>query len=320
MKKNLLPLISFCLTVLLLVVCIQQHMELKDYQAQIDFEMDSLRTELTNQMNHLAAGADTVPEETQGVDTEPEETQGVEEKPTVLPGYSVSEFTVDAINMENWMLEVYASVTLTETDDDMAVTLLAESNGETVSVPMNRYNSYSFATALSIPVDNYNEVAYTIQVEMNGKITQQDVYAYVDVHDLLPIYCGGTSLGTPFYERGRVYGQCGIYLDKRYGAPSPLPLLEPRFEVLRNGVVVQVLEAVHSGEWEEGISWPYYPVNDEFWNIEAQEGDQIVIRFLCHSESGIGWEFFVVAYEVRDGQVYNVELETWPRDGFYRAN
>lgn len=318
MKKNLLPLISICLTVLLLVVCIQQNMELKDYQAQIDSEMESLRTELKSELDNLAGRVDTmVPGENQDVEDDP----AVENDPAVEEGYSVSEFSVNAfyINMENLMLEAYATVTLTETDDNMAVTLLVKFNGETVSVPMSRVDRYTFTANLNIPAVNHNEAAYTIQVEMNGETTQQGVHAYVDIHDLLPIYCGGTSLSPPFYENGRVYGQCGIYLDKQYGAPSPLPLLDPRFEVLRNGVVVQVLDAVHSGEWEEGIAWPYYPVNDEFWNIEAQEGDQIVIRFRCHSESGIGWEFFVVAYEIRNGQVRSVELETWPRDSIYRV-
>jgi hypothetical protein len=313
MKKNLLPLISFCLTVLLLVVCIQQHMELKDYQAQIDFEMDSLRTELTNQMNHLAAGADTVPEET----------QGVEEHPTMEAGYFVSDFSVNAyyINIEEWMLDTYISVTLNHVDSDMVVTLLAEFDGKTVSVPMSRYNNYSFSANLSIPVDNPNDVDYTIQVEMDGKTTQQSVYAYVDILDLLAIYCSGGDFSGPYFKDGMIYGQCSIRLDNWSGAPEPQPLLDPRFEILKNGEVVQTLEAVQAGEWTDGGTCPYEIKNeDHTWAVEAQEGDRFVLRFRCHNEYGLGWEFYLIAYEIRDGQVYDVELDVWPHYGFYRAN
>lgn len=311
MKKNLFPLISICLTVLLLVVCIQQNNALKEYKAQIDEELESLRSELNIQMDNLSIRVDELTLEGPF---------GVQEEPSVLPGYSVSEFSVTPydVNVEEWMLETYASATLTETDEDMVVTLLAAYNGETVSVPMSRSNSYIFDANLKLPIDNYNEAVYTIQVEMNGKITRQEVYTFADVYDVMPIHCGGTSLSVPDYENGQISGQCGLFVDKYAGVPSPLPLLDPHFDIIKNGVVVQTLEAMHTGQWEEGIAWPYYPVDWKFWSADVQEGDRIDIRFRCHNEDGLGWEFYFASYEIRDGQVQDLEMEPQYPYGFYR--
>ena len=118
-----------------------------------------------------------------------------------------------------------------------------------------------------------------------------------------------------------ISSQFNINIESQGRTGEKPQIYDPGFRVYKNGELVQTLEAVQAGEWTDGGTRPYEIKNeDRTWAVEAQEGDRFVLRFRCHNEYGLGWEFYLIAYEIRDGQVYDVELDVWPHYGFYRAN
>ncbi len=315
MENNPLHIISLLLSIVLLVAFLWQGQLLKEYKTALDNELQYLETDL----NHISDRLDTL---TQALTQIKEDDQTVEKEPTVEDGDFVESFSVDAftINIEEWKLETYVDAGLTEWNPDMKVTLIAEFDGETVSVPMERYNSNRFCANLSIPVDTPNEVMYKIQIEQDGKIVQQDVYAWVETFNLLGLNCSGCEIFGPDYENGVLTGDFSIILGNLSGAPDPLPLLDPHFEIFKNGELVQTLDAVQAGKWTTGGTCPYQ-IEDKGqpWQLEAVEGDQIVIRFRCHNEYGLGWDFHLFSFEIQNGNAVSVDLKDEPQYRFFRA-
>ncbi len=54
MKKNVLQIISVCLSAVLLVVCLYQGKLLREYKEQLDWEIESLRDDFTSEIENVS--------------------------------------------------------------------------------------------------------------------------------------------------------------------------------------------------------------------------------------------------------------------------
>lgn len=310
MKKNALPLISICVTVILLVMCLWQTYALKEFQRQAAITIGSLREDHNTRMSDLSARVDELT---------PEEIRDAQGRPVLRPGYEVEVLYANArsLNVEDWTLETEVSIRLSEVSDFMAVSLLVDINGKTITVPTISEvsdRSHFFDFKFSIPADSRLDVDFTLQVELNDVTILHRLNKVINLSNVMGWRIVSESNWMD-YDGGMAYGRCSIGLK----AESKTSVLNPYFQLLKNGEVVQTLEAVQSDQWTAGETCEYKAANGQTWSVEAQEGDQIQLRFCCDDGNGIGMTVYLSGREIRDGEVIHLD-NFLNRYGFYRAD
>ena len=103
MKKYILQIVTIWILVVLLVVCIKQGNQLKEYQELIDSQLYYLQYDLKNEINNVA---NLVVAAMQGDMQPTEDTQPTEDDPILADDPVVDDLTVEVynINTDEWML------------------------------------------------------------------------------------------------------------------------------------------------------------------------------------------------------------------------
>ena len=280
MKQNTFQIISLCLCIALLAVCVFQGIQLKQTRQQLSWGLQELQNSLKNEINNISNRFEYALEESNRIVQE-----------------SVIE-PVD-INVEEWTMLTYVSVTLKEWYDDTEVTLLAEREGESLVLPMSQDEDGRFSVNLSFSLDKADFTAFYVQIRDHGKLTMEDLYLWVDYTQLLPLCSYGSCWTGPDYVDGMISSQFNINIESQ-GRTGEKPLVyEPEFRVYKNGELVQTLEAtVDIQQSYEGVL--AYTVNtpEHIWRLEMAQGDTFEIRFCCKDAYGIGYDFLFMTGEL----------------------
>ncbi len=299
MNKNILQIITLCLCVVLLVVCIHQGIRMKEYKDQLDWELDNFRTQVSNEINNVCNRVEYALEESNRI---------------------VQESAIDPvdINIEEWTMMTYVSVTLKEWYDDTEVILLAEREGETLSLPMGKNEGGRFSVNLSFPLDNADFSAFYVQIRNQDRLTMEDLYLWVDYTQLLPLcsYGGGGWTG-PDYADGVVSSDFYINLNSNDGTVPEVN--EPEFHVYKNGELVEVLEAVlhPTASYETTLAFTVKS-GGGVWRLEMEEGDFFEIRFCCQDAYGLGYDFLFMTGVLEDGYVQEANWLSGPEFRLFR--
>lgn len=280
MNRNILQIISLCLCAVLLVVCIRQGVMLKEFREQLSWEMQELQISLKNEINSVS----------NRVESALEESNRIVEEAVIWP--------VD-INVEEWTIMTFVSVTLKEWYDDTEVILLAERDGESRELPLSMDGDGRFSGNLTFSLDEVDSTGFYAQIRSHGKLTIEDLYLWTDYSQLLPLYSYGSGWTGPDYADGMVSSQFNINIESQ-GRTGEKPLVyEPEFRVYKNGELVQTLEAmVDIQQSYEGVL--AYTVNTagHVWQLEMAQGDTFEIRFLCQDAYGLGYDFLFMSGEL----------------------
>ena len=280
MNKNILQIITLCLCVVLLVVCIHQGIRMKEYKDQLDWELDNLRTQVSNEINNVYNRVEYALEESNRI---------------------VQESAIDPvdINIEEWTMMTYVSVTLKEWYDDTEVTLLAEREGETLSLPMSQDEGGRFSGNLSFSLDEVDFTGFYVQIRNHGKLTMEDLNLWTGYSQLLPLYSYGGGWTGPDYADGMISSQFNINIESQGRTGEKPTVIDPKFQVYKNGELVQTFEAVVD-VYASSDGVPAYTVNaaDHMWRLEMAEGDTFEIRFLCQDAYGLGYDFLFMNGEL----------------------
>ena len=285
MKKNLLQIISLCLTAVLLAVCVFQGFQLREYKELLDWELEDLRNELTDEINGVSYRVEAV----------------LEEDKRIVEDCSIEPM---GVNMEAWSLETDVSVALKEWNEDTEVTLITEVEGETLTQPMSRDNSGNFAVNLSLPLDKLDYPTFYVQIQSQGRTSKEELDLWVHYTQLLPLSGQGGGWTGPYYEDGVVSSDFYINLQGSAQTGEPPKVSAPEFRIYKNGELVQTLEGVfsYSLSIDDIIAFKAKVAGDE-WRMECQEGDTFVIRFCCQDEYGLGYDFFFMSGAVENGRL-----------------
>ena len=173
---------------------------------------------------------------------------------------------------------------------DTTVILLVELNGETLEFPMAG-ESGTFEAAVGLPVAERGELVFTALITSQGETSREQMMGYGDFSMLLPLQTDGGGWSGPEYQGGVMSSQFNVSLTGR-DYQQPGEIRDPKFQVYRNGELVQTIAAVidpYSGSGN-GVNYTV-DTEDYHWSLECDEGDVIEIRFLCQDEFGLGYDW-----------------------------
>lgn len=296
MKKNWISIVSLVLNVVLLVSVI-------GLAAKLERTEENLR----GWIGHVE---DEVQESTESIVRRVENLLEDAEK-------QVAEFTVEPISMdaENRTLEVSLRLNLRRWSADTTVTVVGTVGTDVLREALSADAAGNYSGTVSLPVESDTEIRLAADVTTNGVTTREKLGGWGDISMLLPLQSDGGGWSGPEYRDGVLSSQFSISVTGRDNQ-RPGRIDEPRFQIYRNGVLVQTFEAVidpYSGS-SNGVCYTV-DTEDYRWSLECDEGDVIEIRFLCQDEYGLGYDSCFAVWKV-EGETSEQVSEAGAMSGF----
>ena len=217
-------------------------------------------------------------------------------------------FEPTGLDPESHTLQADMSITLRRWTADTEVTLLVTQNGQTTELPMTGTDGV-FTVPVELPVEQTGEVSFAVNITAGGQTSREEVTSYSDLAVLLPLTNDGSGYGDPTYRGGSFQLQYDLGVRKQYSTE----VIDPVFQVLKNGETVQTLPAkISESTFSGDPDVVYYTPDtaDEKLEIECQPSDTVEIHLLCRDSFGLSYDFTVCTYEIdQDGTMAE---EVWP--------
>ena len=217
-------------------------------------------------------------------------------------------FEPTGLDPESHTLQADMSITLRRWTVDTEVMLLVTQSGRITEQPMSGSGGV-FTTPVSLPVEDTGEVSFAANITAGGQTSREEVTSYSDLAMLLPLTNDGSGYGDPTYRGGSLQLQYDLGVRKQYGTE----VMDPAFQVLKNGEAVQTLPAKIS---ESTISGDpdvvyYTPASEEGgFAVSCQPEDTVELHLLCRDSFGLSYDFTVCTYEI--DQNGTIVEEVWP--------
>ena len=169
-----------------------------------------------------------------------------------------------------------------------------------------------FTAPVNLPVEDTGEVSFAANITAGGQTSREEVTSYSDLAMLLPLMNNNSSLNGPDYEDGmfRMGMDIDIGLERQYGAR----VIDPVFQVLKNGEAVQTLpakisESTFSGDPDVAY---YTPASEEGgFAVSCQPEDTVELHLLCRDSFGLSYDFTVCTYAIgENGDIARIESDT----------
>ena len=288
MKKNWFQILSLALNVVLLIALLMTRTELADTQNNLKNQLDSVACWLMDVQDQI-------------MDLSVRQREQTED----LSDFS---FEPTGLDPESHTLQADMSITLRRWTADTEVALLIIQNGQTAELPMTGTDGV-FATPVGLPVEDTGEVSFAANITAGGQTSREEVTSYSDLAVLLPLSNDSSGYGDPTYRGGSFQLQYDLGIRKQYGTE----VIDPVFQVLKNGETVQTLPAKISESTFSGDSdVVYYTPASENGGIavSCQPEDTVELHLLCRDSFGLSYDFTVCTYEIdQDGTIVE---EVWP--------
>ena len=221
---------------------------------------------------------------------------------------AVFSFEPTGLDPETHTLQADMRITLRRWTADTEVSLAVTQNGRTTEQPMSG-NGGVFTALVSLPVEDTGEVSFAANITAGGQTSREEVTSYSDLAMLLPLTNDGSGYGDPTYRGGNFQLQYDLGIRKQYGTE----VIDPVFQVLKNGETVQTLPAkISESTFSSDPDVAYYTPDtaDERLEISCQPSDTVEIHLLCRDSFGLSYDFTACTYEIdQDGTMAE---EVWP--------
>ena len=288
MKKNWFQILSLALNAVLLIALLMTRAELADTQNSLKNQLDSVAWRLIDVQDQITDLSVRQREQTED-----------------LSDFS---FEPTGLDPESHTLQADMSITLRRWTADTAVTLLITQNGQTAELPMTGTDGV-FATPVGLPVEQTGEVSFAVNITDGGQTSREEVTSYSDIAMLLPLTNDSSGYGDPTYRGGSFQLQYDLGIRKQYGTE----VIDPVFQVLKNGETVQTLPAkISESTFSGDPDVVYYtPASEEGgFAVSCQPEDTVELHLLCRDSFGLSYDFTVCTYEIdQDGTMVE---EVWP--------
>lgn len=288
MKKNWFQILSLALNVALLIALLVTRAELVNTRTILKSNLDGIAyrlSDMDDQITNLSA-------------KQREQTED-------LSDFS---FVPTGLDPETHTLQADMRITLRRWTADTEVALAVTRNGQTTEQPMSG-NGGVFTALVSLPVEDTGEVSFAANITAGGQTSREEVTSYSDLAVLLPLTNDGSGYGDPTYRGGSFQLQYDLGVRKQYSTE----VIDPVFQVLKNGETVQTLPAkISESTFSGDPDVVYYTPDtaDEKLEIECQPSDTVEIHLLCRDSFGLSYDFTVCTYEIdQDGTMAE---EVWP--------
>lgn len=288
MKKNWLQILSLALNVALLITLLVTRAELVNTRTILKSNLDGIAWRLSDMDDRITNLSAKQREQTED-----------------LSDFS---FEPTGLNPESHTLQADMSITLRRWTADTEVALLITQNGQTAELPMTGTDGV-FATPVGLPVEDTGEVSFAANITAGGQTSREEVTSYSDLAVLLPLSNDSSGYGDPTYRGGSFQLQYDLGIRKQYGTE----VIDPVFQVLKNGETVQTLPAkISESTFSGDHDVVYYTPASENGGIavSCQPEDTVELHLLCRDSFGLSYDFTVCSYEIdQDGTMAE---EVWP--------
>ena len=288
MKKNWLQILSLALNVALLITLLVTRAELVNTRTILKSNLDGIAWRLSDMDDRITNLSAKQREQTED-----------------LSDFS---FEPTGLDPENHTLQADMSITLRRWTADTEVALLITQNGQTAELPMTGTDGV-FATPVGLPVEDTGEVSFAANITAGGQTSREEVTSYSDLAVLLPLSNDSSGYGDPTYRGGSFQLQYDLGIRKQYGTE----VIDPVFQVLKNGETVQTLPAkISESTFSGDPDVVYYTPASENGGIavSCQPEDTVELHLLCRDSFGLSYDFTVCSYEIdQDGTMAE---EVWP--------
>lgn len=289
MKKNQLSIISLVLNAVLLIALFVTRAELVNTRTVLKSNLDGIAWRLSDMDDRLTNLSAKQREQTED-----------------LSDFS---FEPTGLDPESHTLQADMSITLRRWTADTEVALLITQNGQTAELPMTGTDGV-FATPVGLPVEDTGEVSFAANITAGGQTSREEVTSYSDLAVLLPLSNDSSGYGDPTYRGGSFQLQYDLGIRKQYGTE----VIDPVFQVLKNGETVQTLPAkISESTFSGDPDVVYYTPASENGGIavSCQPEDTVELHLLCRDSFGLSYDFAVHACEItRNGSVENISSDT----------
>ena len=280
MKEKRFQNLSLALNAVLLIALFTIRAELVDKQTILKSKLDDIAYRLSDMDDRITNLSAKQREQTED-----------------LSDFS---FEPTGLDPESHTLQADMSITLRRWTADTEVTLLVTQNGQTTELPMTGTDGV-FTVPVELPVEQTGEVSFAVNITAGGQTSREEVTSYSDLAVLLPLTNDGSGYGDPTYRGGSFQLQYDLGVRKQYGTE----VMDPAFQVLKNGEAVQTLPAkISESTFSGDPDVVYYTPDtaDEKLEIECQPSDTVEIHLLCRDSFGLSYDFTVCTYEIdQDG-------------------
>ena len=288
MKKNWLQILSLALNVALLITLLVTRAELVNTRTILKSNLDGIAWRLSDMDDRITNLSAKQREQTED-----------------LSDFS---FEPTGLDPESHTRQADMSITLRRWTADTEVALLITQNGQTVELPMTGTDGV-FATPVGLPVEDTGEVSFAANITAGGQTSREEVTSYSDLAVLLPLSNDSSGYGNPTYRGGSFQLQYDLGIRKQYGTE----VIDPVFQVLKNGETVQTLPAkISESTFSGDPDVVYYTPASENGGIavSCQPEDTVELHLLCRDSFGLSYDFTICSYEIdQDGTMAE---EVWP--------
>ena len=288
MKKNWFQILSLALNVALLIALLVTQAELVNTRTILKSNLDGIAYRLSDVDDRITNLSAKQREQTE----------------------NLSDFSLEptGLDPESHTLQADMSITLRRWTADTEVALAVTQNGRTTEQPMSG-NGGVFTALVSLPVEDTGEVSFAANITAGGQTSREEVTSYSDLAVLLPLTNDGSGYGDPTYRGGSFQLQYDLGIRKQYGTE----VIDPVFQVLKNGETVQTLPAkISESTFSGDPDVVYYTLASENGGIavSCQPEDTVELHLLCRDSFGLSYDFTVCSYEIdQDGTMAE---EVWP--------
>ena len=276
MKKNWLQILSLALNVALLITLLVTRAELVNTRTILKSNLDGIAWRLSDMDDRITNLSAKQREQTED-----------------LSDFS---FEPTGLDPESHTLQADMSITLRRWTADTEVALLITQNGQTAELPMTGTDGV-FATPVGLPVEDTGEVSFAANITAGGQTSREEVTSYSDLAVLLPLSNDSSGYGDPTYRGGSFQLQYDLGIRKQYGTE----VIDPVFQVLKNGETVQTLPAkISESTFSGDPDVVYYTPASENGGIavSCQPEDTVELHLLCRDSFGLSYDFTVCTYEI----------------------
>lgn len=292
MKKNWFQILSLALNVALLITLLVTRAELVNTRTILKSNLDGIAWRLSDMDDRITNLSAKQREQTED-----------------LSDFS---FEPTGLDPESHTLQADMSITLRRWTADTEVALLITQNGQTAELPMTGTDGV-FATPVGLPVglpvEDTGEVSFAANITAGGQTSREEVTSYSDLAVLLPLSNDSSGYGEPTYRGGNFQLQYDLGIRKQYGTE----VIDPVFQVLKNGETVQTLPAkISESTFSGDPDVVYYTPASENGGIavSCQPEDTVELHLLCRDSFGLSYDFTACTYEIdQDGTMAE---EVWP--------
>ena len=288
MKGKWFQIVSLALNAVLLIALFATRAELVDTQTILKSQLDGIAWRLSDMDNQITDLSAKQREQTEN-----------------LADFSLEPTGLDP---EGHTLQADMSITLRRWTADTEVTLLVTRNGQTTEQSMTGTDGV-FTAPVELPVEQTGEVSFAVNITAGGQTSREEVTSYSDLAVLLPLSNDSSGYGDPTYRGGSFQLQYDLGIRKQYGTE----VIDPVFQVLKNGETVQTLPAkISESTFSGDPDVVYYTPASENGGIavSCQPEDTVELHLLCRDSFGLSYDFTVCTYEIdQDGTMAE---EVWP--------